>query len=91
MDHEGIFEADLVWSGIGVKTMIPFVDFRRQGEVNYMFSPVDPGECISTLFLFIVLIHGYGKLFTYYPSTEVIPASLLLMVNCFVFRSMYIG
>ena len=71
--------------------MIPFVDVRRQGEVDYLFGPVDPGEYIGTLFLFVVIIHGYGKLFTYYPSTEVIPAYLLLVGNCFVFQIMDIG
>ena len=71
--------------------MTPFVNMRRQGEFDYLFGSADAGECSGTLLLCVVLIHGYGKLFSYSSSTEVIPAYLSLVVNCFVFRSMDIG
>ena len=64
---------------------------ETKGEVSYMFGPANPGEFICKLLLFVVFFHSYGKLFTYFLSTEVIPVYLSLVVNCFVFQSMDIG
>ena len=40
-------------------------------------------EYAGTLCFFVVIIHCYRELFTYSTPTEVIPAYLSLVVNCF--------